>query len=232
MDRQHTNTARYDIYRNIHRAIRAFMGDTLSAIGSVDAGDSDDLQVGLQQLHELLDLCDAHIEKETHFVHAAMERRRPGSSARIADEHIDHAELIQALRELAERVGREESPIMRNSLLQRLYAQLALFVADNFEHMHVEDTEHSAVLWADFTDAELAEIEGAIVASIPPIEAAVVFRWMLPNIDHAARVELLSGVRQGAPREVFEGFLGMAQAHLSARDWQKLSAALQLAQAA
>ena len=32
---------------------------------------------------------------------------------------------------------------------------LALFIADNFQHMHVEETAHNAVLWARYTDAEL-----------------------------------------------------------------------------
>ncbi len=232
MDNRQAGAPCYDIYRNIHHAIRAFMGDTLSVVGRIDASDAEDLSLGLQQLHDLLNLCDAHIQKETHYVHVAMERRRPGSSARIADEHIEHAELVQSLRELAERIGGETSGAIRAALLSRLYAQLALFIADNFEHMHIEDTEHNAVLWADFSDAELQEIEGAIVASIAPADAAVVFRWMLPYIDHAARVDMLGGIRQGAPREVFEGVLAIAQAHLDARDWQKLSAALQIAQAA
>jgi hypothetical protein len=232
MDSRQVGASRYDIYRNIHHAMRACMGDTLSVVGRIDANDAEDLCLGLQQLHELLNLCDAHIQKETHYVHVAMESRRPGSSARIADEHIDHADLLQSLRELAERIGGEVSVVIRAALLSRLYAQLALFIADNFEHMHIEDTEHNAALWADFSDAELQEIEGAIVASIAPADAAVVFRWMLPNIDHAARIELLAGIRQGAPLEVFEGVLAIAQAHLDARDWRKLSAALQLAQAA
>jgi hemerythrin-like domain-containing protein len=225
-------TARYDIYTNIHHAMRACMGDTLAVVGRIDVNDRDDLLAGLQQLHELLHLCDSHIAKETHFVHVAMERRRPGSSARITDQHVEHAELLQTLRELADRLGSAGDAGGRAAAKQRLYAQLALFVADNFEHMHVEDTEHNAVLWAAFSDEELQQIEGAIIASIPPEDMAVIFRWMLPAIDHPARVALLEGVRQGAPREVFEGVLAIAQARLGRRDWQKLTAALQLVQAA
>jgi hypothetical protein len=109
-------TARYDIHTNIHHAMRACMGETLTLVGRIDVNDRDDLMTGLQQLHELLNLCDAHISKEIHFVHAAMEVRRPDSTAAIADQHIDHTEL-----------------------------------------MHIEDTEHNAVLWADYSDAELMQ---------------------------------------------------------------------------
>lgn len=222
---------RYDIYRNIHRALRACMGATLAQIGAIDVQDANALQAGLTQLRELLALCSAHIEKETHFLHVAMEARRPGSSAGIAAEHDEHRDTLNALDELAAIVESTE-PAARATLMHRLYLQLALFVAENFEHMHVEEIEHNAVLWSNYTDAELLELEGRIVASIPPQEKAVVFRWMLPSIDQATRVMLLRGIEQQAPREVFEAMLGLARECLGVRDWEKLEAALMLARAA
>ena len=51
---------------------------------------------------------------------------------------------------------------------------------------------------------------------------------------HQERVELLSGMREGAPPEAFEGMLGLAASQLPARDWAKLAQAMDvpLAQAA
>jgi hypothetical protein len=51
-------------------------------------------------------------------------------------------------------------------------------------------------------------------------------RWMLPSVSHAERVAMLSGMRQDAPAEAFAGVLGLTRAHVSARDWAKLAAAL------
>ena len=57
---------------------------------------------------------------------------------------------------------------------------------------------------------------------------ATVARWMMAGLNHAERVELLQGMRHGAPPAVFEGVLGIARANLSSRDWTKLAVALEL----
>jgi hypothetical protein len=107
-----------------------------------------------------------------------------------------------------------------------------LFVAHNFEHMQREETDHNAVLWSAYSDAELIGIENALKASIPPEDMAIFARWMLCANDHAFRVMMLGGVRAHAPAPVFDMLLGLARAHLSNRDWRKVAQALELPLAA
>ena len=104
------------------------------------------------------------------------------------------------------------------------FGTLALFVAENFVHMHEEETRHNALLWANFSDAELLGIHGALVASLTPAEQQQSMRWMLPSVSHAERVELLGGMRKQAPAPVFTANLELACALLSPRDWRKLEA--------
>lgn len=216
---------RYDMYLPIHRALRAYLGDVLNALGRMDCDDDQEVVATLAQVRELLHICTSHIHHENHFVHRAMEQRRPGSTAGIADEHIEHAHVIDDLRAalaLVELGGRAERPV----LAQILYRQFALFVAENFEHMQREEVDHNAVLWSAYTDDELIAIEAELKAAIPPAEMMVIARWMLASNDHAFRVRMLSEVRAHAPREVFEGLLAVAQTNLAARDWRKLADAL------
>ena len=52
-------------------------------------------------------------------------------------------------------------------LALRLYRHLALFVAANFQHMHIEETAHNTLLWAACTDAELQTLRAAL-AKVDP----------------------------------------------------------------
>jgi hypothetical protein len=54
-------------------------------------------------------------------------------------------------------------------------------------------------------------------------------RWMLPNIPHADRVELLNGLQHSMPANAFEGVLRLVKAHVREQDWSKLTGALQIA---
>jgi hypothetical protein len=112
---------------------------------------------------------------------------------------------------------------------QALYHELALFVAHNFEHMHLEETAHNAALWQHYTDEELMAVHGALVSSIPPGEMMLVMRWMVPFMAPAERLALLGGMRQQAPGEAFGAVLDVVRPHLTAREWDKLMAGLGMA---
>lgn len=222
------NTPRYDIYAVIHKALRAMMAEALVQAGRTDWQDAADRGEALSAVRGLLDFCASHLEHENDFVHAAMEARQPGSSA---DGRADHRVHVNAIRDLRDQAAAVESLQGADAVRvgEALYRSLAVFVGENYEHMHFEETHNNQVLWSRYQDHEIMAIEHAIRASIPPQENAVVMRWMLPNVSAQERALIVSGLRDQAPPEVFQGAMGLLRVHLSARDWQKAEAAAQAA---
>jgi hypothetical protein len=216
---------RFDIYQIIHKGLRAAMTDALLAAGRLDARDAREVTSTVIQVNALLDFCDLHLAKENTFVHPAMEARSPGSTRRIANEHVDHEASIVRLRRLVDALAR--APLTsREAAAHDLYLELTLFVGENFVHMHEEETSHNAVLWDCYTDAELAAIEGAIKAALTPGQMQYGIRWMLPSMTPAQRARMLTEIREMAPPPVFEGVLAAARALLDAEGMRKLEAAL------
>lgn len=220
-------TPRYNMYAFIHKAMRAFMADTLVRIGRLDAHDDADVEAGLGQLRELLGLCRHHLAHEDRFVHPALEARAPGSSTQVAGEHVHHEADIDALDALADALVLAPAGAARSAAATRLYRQLAVFVGINFEHMDYEESEHNAVLWAHYSDAELLGIEAQLHAALSPAELAQGLRLMLGALNHSERLRLLEGMRTHAPAAAFEGALALARSLLGQRDCQKLEGALQ-----
>jgi iron-sulfur cluster repair protein YtfE (RIC family) len=218
---------RMDMYSGIHKAIRALMADTLLAVGRMDADDELELAQTTERVLQLLDSCASHLKHENEFIHAAIEARAAGASERIAHEHEEHQDHIAALGRSVASL-RSAGPQQRAVAAQELYRELALFIADNFRHMHVEETAHNAVLWARYTDAELVEIHERLVASIPPAEMMVTARWLVPFLNPAERVGMLSGVRQSAPAPAFQAILDTVRPHLTDGEWAKLARGLGL----
>jgi len=235
------NANRLDLYGPIHKALRAFMSDTLVAVGKMDADDAAEREATLSQLRRLIGALEHHGETEDRFVHPAMESRRPGSARQRGDEHRRQRLQLASLARLAEAIERDgtdapgpagvpaaEARGKRGNDGQRamqaatLYRELALLVAENLEHMNEEETLHNAVLWAEFSDGELAAIHDRILASIEPPAMAEVIRWMAPALTPAERAMLFGGLQQQAPPEVFNRLLDIARPHLAPRDWNKL----------
>ncbi len=212
---------RLDFYAGIHKALRLFLTQTLTRVGSTDPADADEVAATLDQVERLLVVCELHLRDENQFVHPALERAQAGSAARIGAEHVHHEETIADLRDLAALVG-HCAPAARAAALDRLYYAMALFVAENLQHMHVEQTAHNAVLWAAYTDDELMAIEHEIVASIPPQAMAEMLGWFMPALNAPERAGMLAGMRQGMPPDAFVGVLAIAERTLAPADYAKL----------
>jgi hypothetical protein len=218
---------RFDMYTTIHKALRAFMADTLLAVGRMDVADDLEFAQVTQRVLELLDFCTSHLTHENEYVHSAMEARAPGASEAIAHEHVEHEQHIAQLAQAVSRL-RACEPQQRAMAALGLYRELSLFVAQNFQHMHVEETAHNAVLWARYTDAELGALHGRLVGSIPPAKMMMVARWMVPFMNPAERTGMLAGIRANAPAPAFQAVLDTVRSHLTEQEWAKLMRSLDL----
>ena len=220
-----SQAGRMDLYVSIHKALRHFMTDTLTRVGRIDVADRADRDEALGQLDALLGLCLAHLQHENGLVHTAIEARQPAGSQRIADEHTAHVETIAELRAEAELL-RDTSGTEADRLALRLYRHLALFVAENFQHMHVEETAQNALLWQHFSDRELAELHGRILAAISPEQHVVVARWMVPASTPAERARIVGGAKAQMPPEALLGVMSVVRPHIDDAGWAKLAAAV------
>jgi uncharacterized protein YyaL (SSP411 family) len=213
---------RLDLYALIHKALRAYMTHTLLRVGRLDPTDAQEVAEVGDEVRVLLDFCASHVQHENEIVHVAMEARAPGCTGPIVAEHRLHEQAIDSLRALNAELARDPQAATR------LYHALAVFVAENLEHMAEEETSHNAVLWAHFDDHELLEIQHRIHQRIDAWQMQLAMRWMLPHLNPAERAAVLGGVRQSAPADAFAGLLDMVRPLLPQRDWRKLSVALAL----
>ncbi len=221
---------RLDLYAGIHKAMRAFMAETLVRVGRIDVADAADRDEALAQLEQLLGFCADHLRHENTFLHTAIEARQPAGSAKIAEEHVEHAESIAALREEAAAL-RAAPDRAAAALALRLYRHLALVVAENLQHMHGEETAHNALLWQHYGDGELAELHDRLLASLSPAEKELAARWMLPASTPAERAAMIAGMKAEVPPEALLGLLAMLRPHLDAAGWAKLAAAAGVSEA-
>jgi len=217
-------TARYNIYAIIHKALRTLMADTLCKLGRIDAQDEAECTAVVEQFTLLLDFCDDHLHHENEYIHTALEARAPGASRQTSEDHVGHERAIKALRQQLAEFARTNTG--KQALAQQLYLDLSYFIAENFEHMVVEETHNFEQLIAAYTEDEVLDIERRIVATKTPAESLFTMRWMIPNISARERAFLLGGMKKGAPPEIFNAVLELAQQLLTQRDYYKLERAL------
>ncbi len=214
-------TPRYNIYQFIHKALRALMNDVLVKVGRTDGGDDEAVHQTLNNCDDLLDICRSHLHHENEFIHSAMLAHLPKANIKTVHDHVEHEHHIANLQAEVDKI-RNLPSLRRQQALLSLYRNLALFIADNFQHMQTEETENCAFLWEFYSDEQIMQIEFAIVSSLSPQENAKIAYWMLPNLNHSERLGVVSGMQAGMPPEAFSEILQMLSNELSSADWQKL----------
>lgn len=217
--------SRYNIYEVVHKALRARLSRTLVAIGQLDAEEPACVHDVVAEVRTTLAMMRGHLASENDFVHVAMEARAPGSTRRIADEHVHHERDIAVLEEACGALL-DAPTAQRAALASRLYVLFDLFLQDNFVHMRYEEDHHNAVLWAAYGDEEILAIEHALVAAIPPEKKALFVHSMIPAIPTRDRAKVLGGMRAAAPPEVFAGIYAAMASLLDEGARQRLAAAL------
>ena len=213
---------RFDMYLAIHKGLRAFMTDVLTTIGRIDASDAIEGANAVSQVRNLLELCRGHLFTENQFLHTAMDARRRGSACVTANEHVQQEEVLERIE--AKLLAIERSSVAdRDGKFLSLYRELALFVADNFQHMLVEERDNNETLWSLYTDEELHAIHQDLLRSIEPVKMKLYLRWILPHVTPGDRKAILSGMQKELPAPAFEQVLSFIRPHLIDRDWTKLN---------
>ena len=191
-------------------------------VGRVDVEDVEELGQTLAQLEELLALCLGHVQHENQFMHPAIEAAQPLAARVTATDHDEHQRSIVALRAAAHMLG-IAPPEGRPVLASSLYRELALFVSDKLHHMHVEESQLNAVLWAHYSDAELLQLHTRLLASIGPREHLQVARWMVLVLNPLERAAMLGDIERQSPPEAFRGLLAGVGLQLDDSAWNKLA---------
>lgn len=219
---------RYDLYGNIHKGLRRTECLLLSRLGANDFADAAATDKLLADLRRLLAMAAAHVRHEDTEIHAALNGR--GIATGLVDEqHDDHRAAFAALEDRIAAV--EAAPAAHRAEAGRaLYLAFAAYIADDFAHMHEEETVTAPLLWRHFTDEELLAIEMRIIASLPPEENMAFTRMMLPAMNPDQRAALVVGMLQAMPREVFAAVVEFAiRPSLTEADFQALRLSVGLA---
>ncbi len=201
-----TDQHRPDPYGPVHKGIRAAHMRWLVAIGSTDAGSDAGIAHLAAGIADHLTMCRTHLQDENAVLHTALETRRPGASAHAAEDHDDHLHSFKELDTLLSRLV-AAAPQERQAILADLYRRFGRFVADDLRHMEHEEHVLLPDLHEAFTDAELRDLEGRIVAMIAPDHLVLFLDAMLEALPRAEGSAMLDAMQAGMAPDAFAALM-------------------------
>ena len=215
-----------DLYYAVHKGLRLASARMLIALGQLDPFDRDAVAAALKQLDDHIAMGMSHLTHENREIHTVVEQRLPGASDHAGEDHDHHVEAFEELRRLAADLVAAEGEA-RPARLRKLYQRFALFVADDFKHMHEEETEIQPQIEAHFSASEITGIRERIVGAIAPEKMVLFMRAMMGAASRPERVGMVTGMKEGMPADVFAGLMeAVIGKPWRFGDWEELEAAL------
>lgn len=217
----------FDLYRDVHKGLRAELLALPVQIGRTDPEDPDAVIAVTARLHDFLELLDDHAEHEEEHLGALIARSDPSLAVRVEDEHRHVERTMDTLRRISDDLPPAD-PARGRVELHRLYLAAASFTSEYLAHLSTEEVEIMPLLATTTTVDELLAVNDTIVGSIPPEQMDRYLRLMVPAQNPLDRVENYSGMRAGAPPEVFDHLLEIADHALDAGSAGRLRSDLEL----
>ncbi len=217
-----------DLYRDIHKGIRAELFAITSTAGSIDPSNRCDRAALADHVASVAAILESHAHHEDAVIDPVLECHLPDLAGEITDDHDRLERMFSSISDLANAVVDVASSEQRR-LLQVLHLDLARFTGSYLGHIDLEERVVMQRLPEFLGVDEIAAMHGAIVGSIPPEEMARSLAFMLPAMNVDDRTELLGGVRLAAPPEAFEATIGLARSVLRPADFSALTDRLEAA---
>lgn len=217
-----------DLYRDIHKGIRAELFAVTEEAGRADASEDGDRAALADHVRSLVWLLTTHSEHEDGAIQPVLDQRLPDLARRVANDHEAVESRLTVLADLAAATVDADATGAR-AAVHALYGELATFTAAYLDHQDVEERVVMPTLEAEIGVEATAGIHQAIIGSIPPDELARSLSSMLPAMNVDDRAELLGGMRAGAPEEAFQAVWSLAGSVLAPADHAALARRLDLA---
>lgn len=209
------------LYRDVHKGIRSELFAVTTQAGRIDPASGTAREDVALHVRAVVAMLEGHAGHEDAAVQPALEVNLPALAARISADHELIAVREIGLVELADSLVEAPKGLCAQGVRQ-LYLELAHFTGVYLAHQDVEERQVLPALESAIGPEAVEDIHRAIVSNIPPDEMAKALAVMLPAMNIDNRVDMLGGMKAGAPPQIFEGIWGLANAVLDSADTDAL----------
>jgi iron-sulfur cluster repair protein YtfE (RIC family) len=152
-----------DLFTLPHKALRAWIGATATAVGGLDTTNLDDQRSLVGQFRLLLaDLAD-HAQHEDDFIVPVLDRHVPHLAHRLRGEHVAIDTALVTLGSIVDELEQAPSP----ALQLHAYRALRNFEGQNMAHLDFEETEIMPALWRAVAPDDLFAVFQAFKTAHP-----------------------------------------------------------------
>jgi hypothetical protein len=190
------------------------MYDCALTLQQTDFTDVEEAEIALSKVETVIHQFEQHAYHEDTFMLPAIEAFEPKLVEEFEKEHVFDIEIgnrLATLLNMYRSLEADEERINCGSCISKSFRDFMVF---NIDHMSKEEIEINRVLWANYADRQIFELNARLTASIPAEEKMITAKWMMRGINKAEAIGWLQSVRETAPSYVFDALIELSYTEL------------------
>ena len=212
---------RYNIFNEIHKALRGMLYDTALSLQMTDFHVHEEAATSIEKLELVLSILRVHAKDEAGFILPVVRRFDAHLASVFETEQVKSEICCERVRSLINNYHHASSRL-KEEAGEEIFKAYNELIAFTLLLMNREETELNQVLWKHFSDDELLRISKDILANIPPEINYIESNWMLRCTSNAEVIAWMLKIKEHAPQFVFESILELAERVLCDKRWQKI----------
>ena len=217
-----------DLFTFIHKAIRSIIYNAASNLQSADFADINESGKLLTSLQSQLELLHEHAVHEDNIIFPEIQNNEPELIKELGDEHSMLEEKLNKVKMQILKTNNAKDKHKRLEYGTELNMIFNDFAANYLAHMNHEEVTVLDATRKYLTDEELIAIRTRIQTQIPSKRYKLWLLWMLRSLNNSELIGLLGGMKAGAPPQIFENVVSVAQSVLNSEKWNKIKSQLMI----
>jgi hypothetical protein len=211
---------RFNLYRDVHKAIRMFLSEFSLLAGRTDYSDQADLTSLKESFDQVYNLFSVHTKVEDDHIMPLLKQFDEALYKQLEDDHHEVDTMLEDLKAQVSAINSSDGDAVAKGY--DFFLHTNRFIAFNLKHLDEEERLAMPLLWENMNDEDLIACFGKIRADIPPPLMNAYYQYMFPSMRVFDIGMMLKGVKAAAPPEIFEKILGVANSSISESDNEKL----------
>jgi hypothetical protein len=215
----------FDLFREVHKGLRYALLGVIELAGAADHSNPDERDHFLTDFDAAVVLLREHHHHEDDFVQPLLVSLDQPLARLVDAGHDEINELLARIEERTAELARSSGDdAVRRGL--EVYRLLTHFTAIYFEHLLIEEGDVMARLRERVSLRDLFELEMAIRTGISTNSMCDFIAVMAPAMNLEERTNMLFGMREGAPPEIYERFRAATEVSLGTAEYAAVAARL------
>jgi len=205
---------RINIFNFIHKGLRAMLYNMALTIQHTDFQKEEEARATLRKLKLVLELYSQHGEHEDKTIFPPVTSASPAAVAVLEAEHEKDEQLCNDLFLLIRAYKAANTGAERLATGYAIHLAFQEFVAFNLQHMIKEETIINPLLWENYTDEEIGQIQQQVVRNVSAECNQHYTRWMLRGLNDSELSQWFGKVKTIAPAPVWSELQQLATEEL------------------